>query len=211
MTRFVLIRHGRTEWNRVERFRGRADVPLDEVGMAQAEATAARLAAEWQPAAIYASPLSRALNTAEAIGGPFDLEVRREPALIDIDYGEWQRLSPEEVRQLWPAELDAWYNAPEQARIPGGESLVDVRKRAMDSVHRLLARHSGETILLVGHTVVNRVILLAVLGLGNDRFWRLRQEPCAINVFESEGDDFTLVTLNDTCHLRASDHHGARP
>ncbi len=54
----------------------------------------------------------------------------------------------------------------------------------------------------MSHTVVNRVILLAVLGLGNDRFWRLRQDNCAINVFEAAGGDFTLVSMNDTCHLR---------
>lgn len=202
MTRFVLVRHGRTAWNRVERFRGRADIPLDEVGLAQAQATAARLATECQPAAIYASPLSRAFKTAEAIASRYGLEVVREPALIDIDYGEWQGLSPEGVRQRWPDELDAWYHNPERARIPGGEALTDLRSRTMEGIRRLAERHAAEAVVLVGHTVVNRVILLAVLGLGNDRFWRLRQEPCAVNVFVAEAGDFTLVTLNDTCHLR---------
>ena len=64
------------------------------------------------------------------------------------------------------------------------------------------ARHEGQTVVLVGHTVINRIILLSVLGLGNDHFWRLRQDTCAINVFEVEGGVFTLVSLNDTCHLR---------
>ncbi len=203
MTRFVLVRHGRTAWNRVERFRGRADIPLDEVGLAQAQATAARVAGEWQPAAIYASPLSRALKTAEAIAGRCGLEVIPEPALIDINYGEWQGLSPEEVRRRWPPEFEAWCHAPQEARIPGGEALADVRTRTLEGIRRLAQRHGAETVVLVGHTVVNRVILLAVLGLGNDRFWHLRQEPCAINVFEAEAGDFTLVTLNDTCHLHA--------
>lgn len=73
----------------------------------------------------------------------------------------------------------------------------------MQTVSELAARHVGETVVLVGHTVINRIILLAVMGLGNDRFWRLRQDTCAINVFEAEGGDFTIVSLNDTCHLRA--------
>ena len=64
------------------------------------------------------------------------------------------------------------------------------------------ARHEGQTVVLVGHTVINRIILLSVLGLGNDHFWRLRQDTCAINVFEVEGGVFTLVSLNETYHLR---------
>jgi len=70
----------------------------------------------------------------------------------------------------------------------------------MTTIHGLAARHAGQTIALVSHTVVNRVILLAILGLGNDRFWRLRQDNCALNVFEAEAGDFTLVSMNDTCH-----------
>ena len=202
MTRMILVRHGQTEWNRVERFRGRADVPLDETGLAQAEATGRRIAAEWQPAAVYSSPLSRAVKTAEAIAGHFGLPVQVHPSLTDIDYGEWQGLTPDEARERWPRVTDAWLNAPQVARIPGGETLDDVRDRAMEAVRALAARHEGQTIVLVGHTVVNRAILLAVLGLGNGRFWRLRQDTCAINVFEVEGDVFILALLNDTCHLR---------
>lgn len=202
MTRIVLVRHGQTEWNRVERFRGQADVPLNETGLAQAEATGQRVAAEWQPVAVYASPLSRAVRTAEAIASRLGLPVQPHPALIDINYGQWQGLTPDEVRQRWPEELDAWYNAPRRARIPGGETLDELRERAMAAVRALAARHEGQTIALVAHTVVNRVILLAVLGLENDRFWRLRQDTCAVNVFEVEGDVFTVALLNDTCHLR---------
>ena len=88
MTRIVLVRHGETEWNRVERFRGRADVPLNEKGLAQAEATGRRVAAEWSPAAIYTSPLARAVKTAEAVAWHFGLSVQVHPGLIDIHYGE---------------------------------------------------------------------------------------------------------------------------
>ena len=203
MTRFILVRHGETEWNRVERFRGRADVPLNDTGLAQAEATGRRVAAEWLPTAIYSSPLSRSVKTAEAIATHFEFQVQIHLGLADIDYGEWQGLSPQEARQRWSKEVDAWYNKPHQARIPGGETLEDLRARAMQTVNELAERHPGETIVLVGHTVINRIILLGVLGLGNERFWRIRQDTCAINVFEAEMGDFTLVSLNDTCHLHA--------
>ncbi len=202
-TRILLVRHGQTEWNRIERFRGRADVPLNEIGLAQAEATGRRVAGEWQPGAVYTSPLSRAVKTAEAIAKHFGLQVMQHPGLTDIDYGEWQGLTPEEARLRWPDEVDAWYNRPGLAHIPGGETLSDLRARAMQTVNELVARHAGETFVLVGHTVINRIILLGVLGLGNERFWRIKQDTCAINVFEAEGGDYTLVSMNDTCHLRA--------
>jgi len=201
ITRFVLVRHGQTEWNRIERFRGRADVPLNATGLAQAAAVGQRIAAAWRPAAIYSSPLSRAVQTAEAIACHFDQGVQILPGLLDIDYGQWQGLTSDEARRRWPELVNAWYSAPHTVHIPGGETLAEVRARGLTAVRELACRHEGQTIVLVGHTVINRAILLAVLGLGNDRFWRLRQEPCAINVFEIERDDFTLVSLNDTCHL----------
>jgi probable phosphoglycerate mutase len=202
MTRFVLVRHGPTAWNRVERFRGRADVPLNDTGLAQAAATGERVAAEWLPAAIYTSPLSRAVKTADAIATHLNLPVQVHPGLADIDYGQWQGLTPDEARERWPEEVEAWYSAPQDARIPGGETLNGLRDRAMSVLKELGDRHEGQTIVLVGHTVINRIIVLGVLGLGNERLWRLRQEPCAINVFEWDGADFVLVSMNVTCHLR---------
>ena len=188
----------------VQRFRGRADVPLNETGLAQAEATGRRVAAEWQPSAIYTSPLSRSVRTAEVIARHFGLEVRPHPGLADINYGEWQGLTPDEARQRWPEEVDAWFTRPYLARIPGGEALDDLRTRVMQTIDELASRRPDETIVAVGHTVINRTILLGVLGLSNERFWHIRQDNCAINVFEADKGDFVLVSLNDTCHLRVT-------
>lgn len=201
MTRIVLVRHGETEWNRVERFRGRADVPLNQTGIAQAEATARRIEKSWQITAVYASPLVRAFRTAETIAKRFALDVQVHQGLIDIDYGEWQGRAPEEVRHEQPQLVDAWYRAPQTVRIPGGESLDELRIRCGEALREVVERHSDRTVALVAHTVVNRVILLIVLGLGNERFWRLRQDPCAINEIEASGEEYTLVSMNDTCHV----------
>jgi len=200
---FILIRHGQTEWNRVERFRGHTNVPLNETGLAQAEMTGQRVAEEWTPAAVYSSPLSRAVRTAEAVAKHFDQPVQIHPGLVDINYGSWQGLTPEEAHRCDPESVDNWYCHPEQARIPDGETLADLRTRVMQTVSELAVRHAGETIVLVGHTVINRIILLGVLGLGNERFWHLKQDTCAINVFEAVESDFVLISLNDTCHVRA--------
>ena len=202
MTRIVLVRHGETEWNKVERFRGRADVPLNDTGIFQAEATARRIERAWQATAVYSSPLSRAMRTAEAIAGRSSLRVQIHAGLIDINYGKWQGLSPDEVRRQWPELLAAWYWEPHTVGIPGGESLDALRARCADAIRDVVARHSEQTVVLVAHTVVYRIILLIALGLGNDRFWHLRQDTCALNEIAADGEDFTLVSMNDTCHLQ---------
>ena len=201
--RIILVRHGQTEWNRVERFRGQVDIPLNETGLDQAAATGLRIAQEWQPSAIYSSPLSRAVETAQAIAQHHNLTTHICSDLTDIHYGKWQGLTLDEVQKRWSEALHGWYNSPHTAVIPDGETLVDLRRRAMKTVCELSDSHCGDTIVLVGHTVINRMILLGVLGLGIERFWHLRQDTCAINIFEVEQDDFILVSLNDNCHLRS--------
>jgi broad specificity phosphatase PhoE len=202
MTKIILVRHGQTEWNRVERFRGRVDVPLNEVGLAQAKATGCRVAEEWQPSAVYSSPLSRAVKTAEAIARHFNIAVQTHPGLIDLDFGQWQGFTPEEVRQRWPELAHAWYTTPHVVQFPDGENLDVVRERAMSTVKELSSLHSDQTIVLAAHTDINRIILLGIQGLGNERLWRLRQDNCAINVFEYDHGEYTLTSLNDTNHLR---------
>ena len=203
MTRLILVRHGQTAWNRPERFRGRSDLPLDETGQAQAQAAGRHIAARWSVAAVYASPLPRALQTAAAIAVACGLTVQPLPGIVDVDYGDWQGLSPEEVAQRDPEQYRLWLSAPQRARIPGGESLPAVRRRAFAALRQVAARHDGQTIVLVSHLVICRLLLLAVLGLPTARYWRIRQDTAAINVLEYAEGQFTLVTLNDTCHLGA--------
>jgi broad specificity phosphatase PhoE len=203
VTRFLLVRHGQTTWNREERFRGQTDIPLNETGLAQASATARRIAVEWRPAAIYCSPLLRARQTAQAIAEPFGLEFQPHPGLNDINFGLLQGLTVPEARERWPDVVTTWFSTPHLAQPPEGERLAHVSSRAMAAVNELAVRHPGDTLILVGHLVLNRVILLGITGLGLNRFWHIGQDTCAINVFETENGDFTLVTLNDTCHLRA--------
>ena len=204
-TTILLISNGQAEWNVSERFRLQPDAPLDEAGIQQAEAVGQRVAGKWRPVAIYSSPLRRAVKTAEAIAQHFNLPVEVHSGLADIDYGEWQGVTAEEALKRWPEMVDAWYNTPHLVRIPSGETLDVLRRRVMESVNDVTFRHARQTIVLVGHPIINRIILLSVLRLGNDRFWRIRQEPCAINVFEFNAGDYTLVLLNDTCHLSNPD------
>lgn len=201
MTRIVLVRHGETEWNRVERFRGSADIPLNENGLRQAELLARRLLAAWKPAAVYSSPLSRAVKTAEAIALPLKLQVKIHPGLSDINYGEWQGLTPEEVQGRWPELFECWQTIPDNLHFPGGEAMVERQKIGVAAVKEIAAAHPGQTVVCVGHTVINRLIILGLLDLGFSYFWRLRQDNCALNVLECYDGLFVAVTLNETGHL----------
>jgi len=100
-----------------ERFRGRADLALTAEGRWLAEATAQRIQRSWKPAALYRSPMRRCIAPTTAIGKPFALTPIPLPGLSDIDYGQWQRLTPDEVRVRWPGELAQWYRHPDRAAI----------------------------------------------------------------------------------------------
>jgi len=204
-TTIVLVRHGQTAWNREVRFRGQANPPLDDVGREQAAATARYVAKRWPVEAVYASPMARAMQTAEMIAEAHELVAEPFQGLLDIDFGEWQGHSPAEVKRRYPELLSAWFETPHTVEIPGGESLDVVRRRAVAGLDTIAERHPGQTVAMVGHTVVNRVLLCAVLGLGNQHFWQLRQDTCAVNVFEVDREGTaTIVVLNDTSHLQDS-------
>jgi len=206
VTRIILVRHGQTAWNvgasstEGERFRGRIDLPLNERGRAQAQALAERLADE-SIAAIYASPLQRAIETAEPTARRLGLTVQPLQGIMDIHFGDWQERSRSEVARLYPALYRQWLQEPHLVQFPGGESLDQVRDRAMAALYQVITRHQDQTILAAAHQVVNKVLVCAMLGLDNSHYWRIKQDNGCLNVFDCEEDVFTAVLINDTCHL----------
>ena len=196
------MRHGQTEWNRVERFRGRADLSLDETGRLQAEAAALRLKAE-HVAAIYSSPLKRAIQTADAIAKQLKLPVQPLEGLIDIDFGSFQGLSAEEATKKDGELFKMWVERPHLVRFPEGESLDIVRQRVLAAVDDVATKHKDQTAILVSHTVVCKVLMCAMLGLDNSHVWQVRQDVNAINIFELRDGVPLIISVNDTCHLKS--------
>jgi len=197
----ILVRHGETEWNRREIFRGRADVKLNRRGRDQARALSLALE-ERDLGAVYSSPLSRAVETAEAVAEPHGMPTEIEDGFVDFDYGLWQGLPHAEVRQRYPRMHRDWVERPHTVRMEGGESLRMVRRRAMQALMRVVDKHQDETVAIVAHRVVNKVVLCAVLELDNSHFWRIQQDTCALNVFQWSHGRFVIRLLNDTCHLK---------
>ncbi len=200
MTEIIIVRHGETEWNVAEIFRGRIDIDLNEMGIKQAGLLAEYLS-NVKIDAIYSSPLKRALKTAEIVAGYHKLDVDITSGLIDFNYGKWQGLSHQEVKDKYKELYAEWINHPDQVKMPAGESLDDVRKRAMGVVAEVIASYEG-TVVLVSHRVVNKVLICALLGLDNSHFWNIRQDTCGITIFTYENERFTLTKHNDTSYLK---------
>lgn len=200
MTRIILARHGHVDWISPERFRGRAELPLSKLGERQADALGQRVAQSWKPDAIYTSPLSRCVRTGEAIARVTGVRPEVIDGLADTHYGQWQGLTHDEVRAHWPDELRTWFHAPDMTLIPEGETLADVLVRAMKVLQVVRRKHSGQTVVLVGHDSINRVLLLHCLGLPLARYWRIKQEPCCVNEILVDDDEYTIHRINEVHH-----------
>ncbi len=199
--RLFLVRHGETESNRRGLALGRDDVPLNERGLWQVERLGRALARE-PLAAVYSSPLRRTLDTARTVAAPHGLDVQADERLVEMDIGEADGLTFAEVRARFPGLMEAWVSdkGPTQA-MPGGERLLDVQARAWSAVDELVTRHKDETVAVVTHNFVILTLLVRVLGLELVDFRRLRHTVGAVSVLDMGPKRFTLVRLNDTCHL----------
>jgi probable phosphoglycerate mutase len=202
-TRILLIRHGQTAWNEgagEERFRGRTDLPLDDTGLAQARAVARRLGNE-PIAALYTSPLLRARQTIAPLADLLNIPAQPHDGLIDIDYGHYQGLSHTQAAAAFPEQYTLWRTRPGQVRFPGGEGLSEVQARLLRLVDGIAERHPGQTVALLGHQIVNKVLACTLLGLDLDQIWRIQQDTCGFDVFHLADGRWRTLTLNDTCHL----------
>jgi broad specificity phosphatase PhoE len=200
MAELILARHGETVWNVEKVYRGRTDVNLDEVGIEQAELLGKYLS-NWELDAIYSSPLKRALDTANIIARYQKIGVQIAEGLIDFDYGKWQSLPEQEAKRLYPTLHKEWHNNPHKVKMPGGESLEDVRRRAIGVVDDVLSKYQG-SVVLVSHRVVNKVLICFLLGLDNSHFWNIKQDVGGITVFNYVDGRFVLTRHNDTSHLK---------
>jgi len=202
VSKLLLVRHGHVEGIAPERFRGREDVPLSELGQRQARATAMRIAADWGASAVYTSPLQRCMQTGAAIASACNAPSRYLDDLVDLDYGTWQWRTFDDVRKQAPQEFATWLKTPEWTRFPQGESLSDLSARVTDALRWIRERHPTETVIVVGHDSGNRALLLQLLGLPLSAYWRLSQHPCGISEIDIAGNEVRILRVNETHHLR---------
>jgi broad specificity phosphatase PhoE len=178
--RLFLVRHGETPWNRRQRCQGASDVPLSATGRAQASALAAALAGE-PLAAVYASPLGRALATARAIAAPHRLPVVARDGLRELHHGACEGLTPAELAGRFAQVLAAWRATPADVELPGGESMRALERRALAALGEVAARHAGERpVAVVTHNLVILAHLTHAHGRPLGRFRELRVDTASI-------------------------------
>jgi probable phosphoglycerate mutase len=201
VTKILLTRHGHVDGINPKRFRGRAELPLTELGLKQAERLGARIARQWTPVAIYTSGLQRCVVTAGQIAVASGTAAAVLDGLMDLDYGDWQGRVQDEVRQEVPDLFEAWHITPQLMRFPKGESLQELVARVAEALRSVLGRHPGQTVVMVGHDSVNRALLLQLIDQPLSAYWKLAQDPCCLNEIDIERGRVEVRRVNDTSHL----------
>ena len=201
MTSIYLIRHGQTAWNKEEIFRGRTDVPLNAIGMREAE-LAGEYLKDKEIHVIYSSPLSRAWQTAQKIAQFHNLEVQPLNGIIDMSFGRWEGHSLQEIQKNDGELYRQWREEPHRVRIPDGESLDEVRIRTMAALEEMIQLHPEKTLVLVSHRVITKVLICGILGIDNSHFWQIGQDTTAINLIQHRNGKYILSLMNETCHLK---------
>lgn len=202
-TRVIAIRHGETAWNASSRLQGQQDIALNATGRRQALRVAESLAGE-DIAALYASDLVRATQTADAIAARLGIAFAVDAGLRERGFGIFEGHTWADVERLWPDEAHRWRQREPGFAVAGGETLADFYRRSVASASRLAARHPGRTIALVAHGGVLDCLYRAATrqSLQAPRSWQLGN--ASVNRLLFNGESFTVVGWGDTQHLDAA-------
>lgn len=204
-TRLLLVRHGATPMTMEDKFSGAENVHLSAEGRAQVDRLAARLDGA-KIAAVYSSPLDRAMETALILAKPHGLQPEPTPSLREISHGHWEGLTVAEVKARFGTELPDWEADPLSFAPSGGETGIDVLARALPEFRRILVQHAGDTVLIVSHKGTLRLATCSLLQV-DPRLYRQRLDlaPASLSILEfTDLVQAQLVLYNDISHYQAA-------
>lgn len=191
-----LIRHGEIMGAQKRKYNGHRDVPLSDNGKVQLGCVAEFLKEKAALNAIYASDLSRSIESARIIGEPQSLQPLLMPAFRERSFGQWEGMTFDEIAAQNPDAFYAWARDPLNFSPVGGESTASVRNRVMPAFEELRAKHDGHKIAIVAHGGVNRIILCELLGVPLQNIFRIEQDFGALNIIEFLKDMPVVKKLN---------------
>ena len=200
-TTLILIRHGETPYNRDRRYQGHRNTPLTRKGKRQAKEIAFRLKNE-SLNAIYSSDLKRTKCTAEVINHYHSLKINILPQLREIDFGDWEGKTHDEIQREWRGLLDEWERKPSQIKIPRGESIKDLVERIRSTIKKIVSNHPDQRVAIITHGGPIRIILMDALGLGLDDWWKTITSNGGISIIEYQSNKAKVLLQNDTSHLK---------
>jgi alpha-ribazole phosphatase len=195
MTRFWLIRHGEPTAEARGRCYGSLDIDLSENGRAQMAQVAEFLQAE-PVDAIFASPLSRAVESARIVASAQCCSLELEPDLQEMRFGEFEGLTYDEIAALYPDIYRQWMETPTQVRFPNGETFSEMRLRVLKVFDKIRHERQNQTVAIVSHGGVNRILLAWALKIPDDFIFRLAQDYAAINLLTITGELPTVLLAN---------------
>jgi alpha-ribazole phosphatase len=203
MPKLTLIRHGESVWNGERRGQGSQDPELSSRGRRQTDLLVEHLGVRLSPAvaAIYASPLRRAAETADRIADALHVQVIREPDLREVSLGAWEGMTVAEILAAFPGGYERWLQDPVAFPAPGGEALPAFARRVEGALKRMQQAHPGADLLIVSHGGVIKALLCFALGLDIRYLFRLSQDNTAVSQVELDGQVRRVLLMNDTCHL----------
>ena len=201
MTKIIFVRHGQTEWNVLGRYQGQTDIALSPLGIEQAEKLAAHFPVD-KVEAVYSSDLVRAMTTARCVADRFGLTVEPRLELRELNFGDWEGLTYDEIVAKWPDALNNFFQHPDVLEIPHGESFPKLRERALDAVEKIVACHPNQTVAVFAHGAILRTILTAALHMDLKYVWTIRQFNTAVNIVTYTEHGTTVELLNGTGHLK---------
>lgn len=201
MTRFILVRHARTVWNTEKKYGGHSNVSLDETGKKQIHQVSKRLK-DYPIKAVYASDLDRAYETALPIAGYHNLPVIKIDGLREINFGQWEGKTYDQIICHHQELMDAWIKDPYNTCLPDGESLTDLQERVVRCIKEILSAHSEETVVIVTHAGPIWVLISYVLGVPLNNYWRIKLSNTSVSIIDFYEDGYGIISLlNDVSHL----------
>ena len=206
MTRLFLIRHGNTVDEETKKvYKGTMDIPLSRAGILRMHGAAAFLSA-FALDRIYTSTLSRSIDSGRIIAASQGLAIEVAPAFDEVDFGVWEGLSFDEIRERYPEELSLWLKDPAANPPPRGESFRTARKRSMGRLRKIIAEHRGKQIAIVAHAGILRIMIFALLGMRLHKLFRMGQGYGCINIIDVHDDGLMVADLlNFTYYKVAQD------
>ncbi len=201
VTRVILVRHGETPYNKVSRYQGWTDVPLNETGIKQAEALAEYL--KDVPIDVFiSSPLQCAYLTTQKVAELHGMQIEyTDPRLREINYGDWAKKYTKDLEKKYPQQFALWKRKPWLVIHPNGESLQELGDRARAALNDAVARYPGKTIFIGAHSYLNGALICNVLDLSLEHFNKFPQSNTCVNVLEYRDGAWKAVTINSTAHL----------
>ena len=197
--KLLLVRHGQTDWNLNRRFQGQRDIPLDAIGIQQATALANRLSHEHIDV-IFTSDLQRAHETANIIAAQHACEIHVEARLREMNFGAWEGLTYDEIKQNEPSALAAREADIFTTAAPDGETLNQLTARVESVLNDLRAQYANKTILIAAHGGPLQILLCLALDLSPSRYWQFRLAQASLSEIAFFPAGAIINLMNDTCH-----------